>query len=223
MAQLPEHLSKAPVGREQLSREALSEHQRERVLAAATGVFAKRGYQETTIDNIVAAAKTSVGSFYLLFDGKEDCFFSVYERIIDAGRERIAAAISAHNGWAPQVYAALRDLLEIYVEDPLSARIVLIEVQTAGPAASARHNGLLDAATAWLRVGRRRYPGATELPQSFEQASIAGLTFYLQQRLLGGEPSSVEALLEETAPLILEPILGADEFRNVHGSLAAPR
>jgi TetR/AcrR family transcriptional regulator len=208
------------VGRERLSREALSEHQRERVLIAATGVFAKRGYQETTIDNIVAAAKASVGSFYQLFEGKEDCFLGVYERIVAKARGRIAAAVLEAEGWSEEAFVGLRTLLEIFAGEPLDARIVLIEVQTAGPAATAHYNELMDAAIAWLRGGRERHPAAAELPETFEQAAVAGLAFFLQQRLLAAEPQSVEALLADTAQMILEPIIGTAEFERRRGELA---
>lgn len=221
MAELPEHLSKAPVGRQQLSREELSAHQRERILGPATGVFAKRGYQETTIDNIVAAAKASVGSFYQLFDGKEDCFLAVYDRIIAAAKVRIAAAIADSDGWAQSAFLGLRELLEIFVEDPLSARIALIEAQTAGPAATARYNAVMDAAIEWLGGGREQHRAATDLPESFEQAAVAGFAFYLHQRLLSSEQLSVEALFDDGAALILEPIIGAAELSRVGGGLAA--
>jgi AcrR family transcriptional regulator len=205
------------MGRERLSREALAEHQRERVLAAATGVFAKRGYQATTIDNIVDAAKASVGSFYQLFDGKEDCFLGVFDRIVASGRERIAAQVTAQDGWAEEAFAGLEELLEIFVAEPLEARIVVIEVHTAGPAATARYNELIDATTAWLRAGRRRYPASTQLPETFEQAAVAGLAFFLQMRLLASEPQTVAALLDDTAQMILEPIVGEAEFARVRG------
>jgi TetR/AcrR family transcriptional regulator len=220
VARLPEHLSKAPVGRERLSREALASHQRERILSAATGVFAKRGYQETTIDNIVAAAKASVGSFYQLFDGKEDCFLGVNDRIVSAARTRITGAVSVREGWAAQAFAGMREVLEIYAAEPLAARIVLIELQTAGPAATERYNALIDATTGWLRGGRERYPAADELPPTFEHAAVAGLAFFLQQRLLSSEPQSPQALVADSAQLILEPIIGKAEFAALRGELA---
>lgn len=208
------------MGRERLSREALSEHQRERVLVAATGVFAKRGYQETTIDNIVVAAKASVGSFYQLFEGKEDCFLGVYEQIVASVRERIAAAVSEADGWAEEAFAGLRALLEIFAAEPLKARIVLVEVQTAGPAATAHYNALMDATTGWLRSGRERYPAAAQLPETFEQAAVAGFAFFLQQRLLASDPQPVQALLADSAQMILEPIVGEAEFARLRGELA---
>jgi AcrR family transcriptional regulator len=220
VAQLPDHLSKAPVGRQRLSREALSEHQRERILAPATAVFAKRGYQETTIDNIVAASKASVGSFYQLFDGKEECFLAVYDQIIAGARGRIAAAVAGHERWAEAAYLGLRELLEIFVAEPLSARIALIEVQTAGGEATDRYNAVMDAAIEWLRGGRAHYPAAADLPESFEQAAVAGFAFFLQRRLLASQPQSVEALLADSGELILEPITGAGALAQLRGELA---
>lgn len=215
MPRLPQHLSRAPVGKEQLPREALAGFQRDRILRAATGVFAKRGYQQTTVDNIVAAAKTSVGAFYQQFEGKEDCFLAVFERIIAGEGERIEAALGSEASWPDRAYSALRELLEAFVDDPLAARIVLIEAQTAGGAATARYNELIDAAVAWLRRGRRLHPAAAQLPESFEQAAVSGTAYFLQQRLLASSRSSVETLLAETSPLVLEPIVGAGEIRRL--------
>jgi AcrR family transcriptional regulator len=221
LAQLPTHLASAPVGRQRLSREALSAHQRARILDAATGVFAKRGYQETTIDNIVAAAKASVGSFYQLFDGKEECFLAVYDGVLASARARIAERTAITDGWAAKAFAGLRELLEIFVADPLAARIVLIEVQTAGLAATAHYNDLMDTATAWLRGGREHFPAAAGLPQTYEQAAVAGLAFFLSQRLLGPTEASVPELLADTAPILLEPILGEQEFKRRLGETLA--
>jgi AcrR family transcriptional regulator len=221
VAQLPDHLSAAPVGRERISSEALAEHQRARILEPATGVFAKRGFQETTIDNIVAASKSSVGSFYQLFDGKETCFLAVYDRIVADARERVMPAISADVPWGARAVAGLHELLAIFVAEPLAARIVLIEAQTAGVAATARYNAIMDAMAEWLRDGRVHYPDSADLPDSFEQAAVAGFVFFLEQRLLASEPLSVEALFGDASLMILEPIVGAGELAQLSDELAA--
>jgi AcrR family transcriptional regulator len=221
MPNLPERFADVPVGREQLSREELSRHQREAILIAATGVFAKRGFQATTIDNIVAGAKISVGTYYSLFDGKEDCFFGVYDRIVRRGRAQIAAVVATQESWGAEAYAGLRELLAMFVAEPLSARIVLIEVQTSGQPGTLRYNSLLDAATSWLRGGRRHSRPASGLPASFELAAISGVSHLLQQQLLAGESRSLEALFADSCAMILEPILGAGEMKRLSVELAA--
>ena len=164
MVSLPEHLQAKPVGRRRLAPEVRAEHQRERILDAATRVFAERGFQAATIDDVVAAAKVGVGSFYDLFDNKADCFVQAYSRIAAEARERIAAAVPAEAPWPEQATAALRALLELIEAEPLRAKVALVEVQTAGPEALTRHEETVDAVIPLLARGRAENPALDDLP-----------------------------------------------------------
>jgi AcrR family transcriptional regulator len=208
MASLPEHLMATPVGRDQLPREVLAEHQRDRVLTAATEIFAKRGFQGTTVDHVVSAARIGVGSFYSLFEGKEDCFLAAYDRIIAAGREQIVASLPDGAPWPQQLAAALRTLLELIEAEPFAARIALVEVQTAGSTALAHHERNLDEVAALLCVGREHSPVAAELPTTLEFATVGGLTWFLQQRIAVGETAAASRLLPEVLEIVVEPYLG---------------
>ena len=57
------------------------EARRSRLLAAAAAVFARHGYQQTTIGQIAEAAGVAKGSVYLAFDSKEDLFFGLFEEL----------------------------------------------------------------------------------------------------------------------------------------------
>lgn len=197
-----------PVGRDRLPREVLAEHQRDRVLTAAIEIFAKRGYQGTTVDHIVSAARIGVGSFYSLFEGKEDCFLAAYDRIVAAGRERIAASLPDGGQWPEQLAAALRTLLELIEAQPLAARIALVEVQTAGSTALAHHERNLEEVAGLLRRGREHSPVAAELPETLEFATVGGFTWFLQQRIAAGETAVAGKLLPEVLEIVAEPYLG---------------
>lgn len=211
MASLPEHLTSAPVGRRRLPREVMSEHQRDRILDAAVKVFAKRGYPGTTVDHLVAAAKTSVGHFYSLFDGKEDCFLATYERAASGLWETIALGVGDSEPWPERVCATLRATLEAIASEPLAARIALVEVQTAGPAALARYERTHDAIVPMLRAGREISPVAEQLPGTLEEATIGGVAWLLHQRLVMGEVEGIEALYPELVEIVLGPYLGEAE------------
>jgi AcrR family transcriptional regulator len=221
MASLPEHLRGTAMGREPVSREVMRAHQRQRVLAAAIPVFAKRGYQATTVDDLLAAGKVGVGNFYSLFEGKEDCFLTGFDQIVGQAREAISEAAPAGQGWAEQTYLGLRSLLATMLAAPLEGRLVLVEAQSAGPEAVSRYNALMDEALAWLSHGRE--VGGADLPPSYEQAAVSGLAFYLQQCVLDPRSHDVEALLGETSALLLEPVLGQEELARVRRSLGAVR
>jgi TetR/AcrR family transcriptional regulator len=215
MADLPEHLRPSPGAGRRVSREVLAEHQRERVLALVTPVFAKRGYPGTTVDDLLASGKVGVGNFYELFEGKEDCFSAACERAIAGAREAIEAATADASGWGERAYAGLAAALGFMLAEPMQARLVLLEAQSAGPAATARYNAVMDEAIAWLGEGRKGNRSARDLPQSFEQAAITGLAYYLQQCLIDSRSHTAAELLAETSALLLEPILGAAELRRL--------
>lgn len=221
MAELPEHLRATGAGTAKVSREVLESHQRERVIAAVTPVFAKRGYEGTTVEDLFAAGKVGVGNFYDLFGSKEECFLATYDRVLETARSQVDLAASARPDWDGRTFLGLRSLIGFVLERPLEARLVLVEAQSAGEAALARYNALLDEALAWLRQGRDAHREARGLPRGFERAAVSGLAFYLQQCLLDSRAHETEELFGEVADLVLEPILGRRALARLASSLAA--
>jgi AcrR family transcriptional regulator len=213
MAELPEHFKSTPAGAARVPRAVLETHQRERVVALVTPIFAKRGYQGTTVDDLLASGKVGVGNFYALFQGKEDCFLACFDQILGVGRERIASRARHGRDWAQAAYLGLGALMEVILADRFAARLVLVEAQSAGARAMARYDALLGEAVGWLAGGRAGHlTTAAELPPNFERAAVAGLAFYLQQILLEVDEHAAADLLTETAGLLLEPIVGPAEL-----------
>ena len=196
------------VGKRRISKDVVAEHQRLRVLNAATEVFARRGYQSTTVDQIVGAARIGVGSFYALFEGKEDCFLRLYDLIVADTEERIAAAAPGEGPWPDRVIAALRALLELVAAEPDRARVVIVEARTAGPAGEARYEATVARLAAALREGRAA-AGDAEPQAAFEDAAVAGLAWALHQRLAVGSPVVVGELLPQMADFLVAPYLGS--------------
>ena len=90
---------------------------RSKLLDAGMSVFAAKGYHDTRVDDIVAAAGTSHGTFYRYFDNKEQLF-----RVI-AGRSgrRVFSALGGLPGIegepsSPAFTRRLRKWLEAYAE-----------------------------------------------------------------------------------------------------------
>lgn len=209
MVELPTHLRGASTGSERVSRAELAAHQRERVITSATPVFAKRGFQATTVDDLLAAAKMGFGNFYSLFEGKEECFLACLEETVAAARGRMAEAASAGEDWAARTYLGLRSLLTNLLDSPLAARLVLLESQTAGAESLSRYNALIDEAIDWVSAA----PGKKGLRESFAQTSVLGLAFYLQQCALDPRSHELETLVEETSALLLGPLIGSERLR----------
>lgn len=66
-----------------------------RIVKAAWNLFYKNGYDNTTVDDIIAASKTSKGTFYHYFKGKEALLNSL-SNLFDGKYEELAAVIDPH-------------------------------------------------------------------------------------------------------------------------------
>lgn len=62
---------------------------RERLLAAATRVFAKKGYRLASVSDIIKTAKVARGTFYLYFESKE----AIFVALMEAFREKQKALV----------------------------------------------------------------------------------------------------------------------------------
>src|SRR5258708_30682530 len=95
---------------EKLTRDRRRQQTRDVLIAAATEVFAKRGYEGASLEEIAETAGFTRGAIYKNFAGKEELFFAVTdllnEQIIDAFRA-IAPTDADSRDWD---FSALADL-----------------------------------------------------------------------------------------------------------------
>lgn len=132
------HISKQlKPGRQQLSRDEVKNHQRERIFAALEAVMSTQGYVETSVADLIKGAGVSRQTFYELFDSKQDCFLASYARRQGLLGDVILAAAPA-NSPLDRFGAVLRTYLSVMATDPRLSRLYLIGVYTAGPEAIAR-------------------------------------------------------------------------------------
>jgi AcrR family transcriptional regulator len=90
-------LSVAPSGVQQ-RRDARLERRRGRIAGAALALFATRGYNATSVEEVVAEARVSKSAFYEFFTSKEDCFRDLLEQ--EGGaliHEVLTTAATGHN------------------------------------------------------------------------------------------------------------------------------
>lgn len=111
-------------------------NQRWRLLEAMAHLVGRRGYQVTSIAQVIARAGVSRKSFYEYFEDKEDCFLQAYEELTD----RFIRALVTEGEGVPPAERAGRQLelyLEVLARDLHLARAFIVEVLSAGPRALA--------------------------------------------------------------------------------------
>jgi AcrR family transcriptional regulator len=208
MKKIPDEGPVVPLGKQGLAADVVAAHQRERLFEATVDLVSKRGYRNTSLDQIVKAARVGYAAFYDLFEGKEDCFLAAFDRITAETAEALSQAVAGEEEWPRQMAAALGCLLDTIVADPKRARIALVEIQAAGPAAYARYEETVDRPVPKLREGRALSDAAAGLSDTLEEALLGGIVWVIHQRLVKGELGKVEPLLEQSIQIALSPYLG---------------
>ena len=89
------------------------------VVAAAIELFAERGYDQTSVDEIARAAGVSRSTFFRQFGGKEDVVFADHEVLLDELRTYLDHPHA--NPWAAVCDASLR-VFKHFAADPDLAR-----------------------------------------------------------------------------------------------------
>jgi TetR/AcrR family transcriptional regulator, transcriptional repressor for nem operon len=62
---------------------------RERIVGAAAGLFALKGYHDTKLDEILRAAQVTTGAFFHHFQSKEELGFAVLDRHMEKRRQQL--------------------------------------------------------------------------------------------------------------------------------------
>ena len=100
-----------------MDRNAWQSSRRERILAAAKTVFGCRGFDQATIDDIVALASVSKGSIYGHFHDKEDLFYRVVEKMVT---DDVTSALSA-SGSLSSAIQRLDSILDVFFKRVITA------------------------------------------------------------------------------------------------------
>ncbi|MGH4028022.1 TetR/AcrR family transcriptional regulator [Actinomycetota bacterium Odt1-20B] len=119
-----EAVTSAPSG----LRERKKQRTRDALLRAALELFTTKGYEETTVDEIVDAVEVSQRTFFRYFTSKQDTAFAVQEMVerkfVEALRQRPAdeAPFTAMRGAVIGAWDALSDSIEEVVPVELHMR-----------------------------------------------------------------------------------------------------
>jgi len=90
---------------------------RRRVLDAAARVFAERGYDAATLDDVAAAAGFSKGAVYSNFTDKREVFLSLMQERIEERIERVRGVTRRLDGAGEQIESAAGELEGLIATD----------------------------------------------------------------------------------------------------------
>jgi len=199
-----------PPGRQQLSREFISQHQRARIISALAEETVAQGYRAVTVADIVRRAGIARNTFYENFSSKEDCFLAAQDFAVVEALRRVVDAATPVESWPARVDAGLSAFLHYVAGEPALARTCIVEALSAGPASLARYEESLQSFIPLFRIGRKVSPHGEDLPETLEETIVGGIFWIIYQRIIRGETEQIERLRPELLEFALAPYLGAE-------------
>lgn len=118
----------------------------DRLSRAATRLFAERGFESASVQDIVTGAGVTKGAMYHYFDSKDDLLYAIYHRILAMQTARLEEFAAAAGGIEERLRGATVDVVETTLAN-IDEMIVFF-----------RSQHMLDAAKqATVRAERRAY------------------------------------------------------------------
>ena len=99
-------------------KQALTEFHRGSILAAAERLFAEKGTEKTTMDDIAREAEYSKATLYVYFQSKEEIINAILLSGMVLLKKKIHEAIESHSDWYQAYDAVCRSIVRFYDENP---------------------------------------------------------------------------------------------------------
>jgi AcrR family transcriptional regulator len=188
-----------PRGRHALAPEEVTRDQRERLLAAVPRVVAERGYEATSVADIVKAAAVSRNAFYKSFSDKQDCFAVAHE----VGHERLFEILTLpceeSATLEERVRRSLAAALDALASEPDLARLLFVEAPSAGEEIALRYHQWLQRYGTLLRSAAPNGPPQSSPAPEVEGVIVGGIASRVASEVLRGRGSQLRDL---TAPFV---------------------
>lgn len=196
-----------PRGRHGLPRELVTRSQRERLLSAVVRVTARRGYETTTVADILDEAGVGRETFYELFADKRDCMLAAHAILVDDLEAKTQAAYGQPGAWTDRVRAALAATLEWFATDPAAARFMLIELGSVGIVSRARFGASFESFVQMLDGNLPEDRPDPDLPQAARLA-VSAVIARVYEAVVLDRTADLPSLLPNLTYEVLVPYLG---------------
>jgi AcrR family transcriptional regulator len=214
------HLWKLPRGRHGLPREVVAQSQRQRLLAAVVRVAAAKGYQASSVADILKESGVGRETFYKHFTDKEECFLTANDALVAELEAEVQGAYEQPGSWPQRVRRGLDTTLQWFAAGPEVARVMMIEMGAVGPVASTRFRETFSRFTALLDEGKELIEDAPYLPNI---ANIAGGAVFARvyEEVALGSTANLPHLLPQLTFELLLPYIGEEAAARERDAAAA--
>ena len=107
--------------------ESLTARRKDEILAAAATLFARRGYSNTTTQELADLLQVGKGTIYRYFPTKEDLFLATVDRLMQQLQAAIDTSTEAIEDPVQRIQAAVLAYLTFFAEHPEATELLIQE------------------------------------------------------------------------------------------------
>jgi AcrR family transcriptional regulator len=89
----------------------------QRLLNVARTLFAEKGFEGTSVQDVVVAAGVTKGAMYHYFSSKDDLLYEIYGRVLRMQMERLEKFVSQEGPVEERLHAAAADVVATTIEN----------------------------------------------------------------------------------------------------------
>jgi AcrR family transcriptional regulator len=175
--------------------EEVSRNQRERLFGAIVALASEKGYEATTVADVLALSGVSRSAFYEHFANKAECLVAAASELVEPTAAALRPTdLDSGSGQASEAFDAFFALL---ASQPAAARVWFVELHAAGEAGEALGDRAAEALAAKVEELGDGPLGDRKMGPASLRALIAGLRKLIHTRLARGEEGELEGLAPE--------------------------
>jgi AcrR family transcriptional regulator len=131
---------------------------KEEILDVATRLFAERGYEGTSMNDVAERVGMRKASLFYHFATKDSLYEAVLDRLIASMQSQLEAIYASSGSFAERLDEVTDTLVAALGADPYAARLLLREAMDWGPVIRGklleRITLVLEAGAAWISAGQ---------------------------------------------------------------------
>jgi AcrR family transcriptional regulator len=172
--------------------EEVARNQRERLFGGIVAVASAKGYEATTVADVLAVSGVSRSAFYRHFASKSECMIAAVSELLEPVVGALDPSGAASDDQAPR--ELFEGFFRLLSSQPAAARVCFVELHAVGEAGEAVGDRSIEALA--VAVERALAGASGERPQDpmIVRALIGGLRKLIHTRLIRGEETGLPDL-----------------------------
>jgi TetR/AcrR family transcriptional regulator len=170
-------------------------NQRERLFGAVVAVVSEKGYEATTVADVIEICGVSRSDFYRHFANKAECLAAAAAALLELALRALEEARG--QGGEAEARAVFERLIGLVGSERAAARVCLVELHAAGEEGEAVAERGSEALAGIFDELTTELPGQERVGPELVRVLVGGLGKLLQTRLCRDEDEELESLAPE--------------------------